>query len=731
MGGGRGSTSWFGELWDRFVAWDPGLGRLRLAMAGALSMASALGVEFAVFSMSGASAQTTLVATLLGSVVAMMGSMALLNEQGAGRKILTAVFFPVAIGIGILAGVAVDGHTDLMLAVFVAVMFAAVFVRRFGVAFFFYGFMTWMGYFFAAFLRATMSTVPTLLVAVTIGTAWVLLLSLTVMRTSPLRTLGHVVRAFDARARAVARAGADLLEDVVAGGRTDRARRALRKQQDRLADVALLVEGWSGEPGALPEGWSGPALRRRLIDAHQGVDTIAAAVLVISDTAAAEPTAARAALPLLDRLARHDDAAAARLARTLTASPACGHWSARHLAVATLEFVELAATRSVPPAAESEVDEYEPAVSLAMGNLPGSASVAADVPARGRAWNRLARLDLTTRQAVQVAVAGALAIVLGRELNTTRYYWAVIAAFVMFAGTATRSESFLKGVNRVVGTLVGLFASIWFADLTSGSTTLVLITIVASMFFGFYLLQASYVYMIFFVTIMVGQLYTVLHQFSDGLLVLRLEETAVGALVGFVVALVVLPLSTRDTVRTARDGVLTALAELLDAAGDCLSGNCSPAGLDALSRGLDDRVRGLALVAKPLTRPLVWRNSPSRTRHRLTLYAALAGHARALTVALRREGARHDPVRAAQASRSLAAAATELTAAPPGGREPATERPLVAADAALFDDATAPAELAGDAVRQPLIHLQHLLCELAEPGEPLSPRPAPAAAAAL
>jgi hypothetical protein len=179
-------------------------------------------------------------------------------------------------------------------------------------------------------------------------------------------------------------------------------------------------------------------------------------------------------------------------------------------------------------------------------------------------------------------------------------------------------------------------------------------------------------------------------------------------------------------VRTARDGVLTALAELLDAASDCLAGSCSSAGLDALSRGLDDRVRGLALVAKPLTRPLVWRNSPSRTRHRLALYAALAGHARALTVALRRSGTRVDPAHSAQASRSLAVAATELTAATPGQREPATERPLADADAALFDSVTAPEDLAGDPVRRPLIHLQHLLCELAEPGMPLSPRHEPA-----
>ena len=128
-------------------------------------------------------------------------------------KVRTAAFFPVALGLGMAAGVTVDAHTDLMLAVFVLVMFAAVYIRRFGLPYFFYGFMGWMGYFFSTFLHATWPMVPALLVAIVVATAWVLLLSVTVLRTHPTRTLRRTVRAFDARARAVARAGADLLAD--------------------------------------------------------------------------------------------------------------------------------------------------------------------------------------------------------------------------------------------------------------------------------------------------------------------------------------------------------------------------------------------------------------------------------------------------------------------------------------------------------------------------------------
>jgi hypothetical protein len=183
---------------DLVAGSDPGLNRLRMVASGAGAMASALGVEFIIARLRGADSQAILIAMPLGVVISMMGSMAL-SGTSVWLNTRTAVFLPVANGLGMFAGVGVAGHTDAAVLVFVVVMFVAVFVRRFGTAFFSYGFMAWMGYFFAVLLHASAATLPALLADAAIGAGWVLLLSLTVTRTNPQRILGHVTRAFAAR----------------------------------------------------------------------------------------------------------------------------------------------------------------------------------------------------------------------------------------------------------------------------------------------------------------------------------------------------------------------------------------------------------------------------------------------------------------------------------------------------------------------------------------------------
>ncbi|MDI5972974.1 carboxypeptidase regulatory-like domain-containing protein [Streptomyces sp. SL13] len=811
-----GSRGWTREVWDRVVASDPGLNRLRMALSAALAMASTMALEYGFARATHAGAQGTLVAMLLGTIMAMMGSMALAGAE-TWPKVRTAVFFPVAIGAGMLIGVSVTGRTDLMLCVFVAVMFVAVYVRRFGMPFFFYGFMLWMGYFFAAFLGATVSAVPSMLEAVCVATAWVLLLACTVLRTNTRRTLGRVRRAFGARARAVARACADLLEaDRADARRQERLRRTLHARQLRLAEAALMIEGWSAEPGALPAG-AGPALRRRLLDAHLAVDALAVSAEALATEGG--PMVAPAAR-IAGLVARREYAAAEALARPLLTAPGTdtpgrpagpsfdaaghlddaafdapgapqpgepgdstgtagdGHWPAHHLAAAVVEFTTLSAeppltrtapaARSGPGAGDSAEDavlvaesvgEYEPTLTLIQGMLPGSASVAGDVKARGHHWNPLSRSSLVTRQAIQVAVAGTLAIIAGRELSEARYYWAVLAAFIAFAGTATRSETTIKAANRVGGTLVGLGAGIGLAHLTAGHTYWVLAVIVASMSCGFYLVNISYGSMIFFVTIMVSQLYSVLHEFSAGLLVLRLEETSIGAAIGIGVAIVVLPTSTRDTVSTARQRYFAALSDVLRACARRLEPATATANgpvgedgtvrvgapvrdqagadaeLEALTRTLDHRLQQLALVARPLTRPLVWRNDPRQVRHRLTLFASVTRHTRALALAPRRlpEAAHDDSL--AVATRSLAEAAGVLAGEPPAQGRPAPDvaSRLTAADAALFAHRPRCAPAALPPVSRPLHHLRQLLHELAlVPGTlavPPAPAPAPAAGA--
>ena len=312
---------------------------------------------------------------------------------------------------------------------------------------------------------------------------------------------------------------------------------------------------------------------------------------------------------------------------------------------------------------------FQPAATFILGALPGSAAVAGGLAARGGRWNPLSRAALTTRQAVQVALAGTLAIVLGRQVSEARYYWAVIAIFVTFTGTATRSETSLKAANRVLGTLVGLGAGIGLAELTAGHTLLTLAVIVLSMTCGFYVVSISYAAMIIFITIMVSQLYSALHEFTPGLLVLRLEETALGAAIGVAVGLVVLPTSTRDTVRAAERAFLEAVAAVLDETADAWEG--ADADPTARVREMENRMRQLALIARPLTRPLISGANPAVVRRRLGLYAAAARHARALAAMPPRPHAQE----LGETCRALARIISGLpdsTARPPRRREPAS-----------------------------------------------------------
>ncbi len=613
------------------VASDPGLARLRMSTNAAITMASSLGVEYFLARMLHTQGLGLIVAMLLGAVIAMMGTMALTGLVNWQKKAKRALFFPVAVGGGLATGVLTASNTDLTLAVFVVVMFVAVAIRRFGMPYFFYGFMGWMGYFFASFTHATLAELPFIGLAVTVAATWVLLLSTTVLRIRPRRTLTRALQAFELRSRLAAQALAAYLQSDDDKTRTTR-RIRLRTRSSQLSVAALMVEAWIVEPGALPPEWSGFAVRQRLLGIQHAIDRMAWAGTVMAESHLAD---AGMAADIADALAKQDDPGAMRLVPALKTGSGDVQRAAREFAKAAVEFIAL--STEVRRAGEAQValgpDTFEPAVGLMMEDLPGSPAIAPTVQARGHQWNPLARLDFPIRQAIQVAIAGGLAILAGRALSPERYYWAVIAAFIMSAGTATRVDALIKGVNRVLGTMGGLVAAVATAQVTAGHIHWALAVVVISMFLGIYLFRVSYAYMIFFLTIMLGQLYSILHEFSAGLLVLRLEETAIGTACGLVVSLLVVPLSARDTVAAVRRGYLDDLHAFLLQVAKAPTGDQSGV-LEQQVRQLENRQRQLVQVADPLTPPLAWGFNRPQVRHRLAMYAALTGYLRTLAVSL-------------------------------------------------------------------------------------------------
>jgi uncharacterized membrane protein YccC len=298
-------------------------------------------------------------------------------------------------------------------------------------------------------------------------------------------------------------------------------------------------------------------------------------------------------------------------------------------------------------ASTAEIPEHvdvgiEPAVALFLGHLPGTGPSAIGAIAAGQSW--WARRSLNTRLCVQTAIAAPLALAGGLALSPQRYYWALLACFLVLTGTLTTGETAAKGINRIVGTVVGLVAATGAVHLTGGRDGPVVAVMLLCVFVGLYFFRVSYAVMAFAVTTLMGLLYEVLKEFSDTLLGLRVAETALGAGVAIVVALVVLPVRTADARGVAQSAFLTELAGDLADLRDRLAhpGRTSDLYLDA--RRLDARLLQLALVTRPAGGPTLVGLSSRHAARAVRRWTEVAYRARSLTaeVASLEPGSRPD-----------------------------------------------------------------------------------------
>jgi len=146
----------------------------------------------------------------------------------------------------------------------------------------------------------------------------------------------------------------------------------------------------------------------------------------------------------------------------------------------------------------------------------------------------------------------------------------------------------------------------------------------------FYTAPLSYTLMSFFVTAALGLLYTLLHTYSLSVLVLRVEETALGAACGVIAAAFVLPVRTDRRTNDLLVTVLERLDEVTEAAVDQLSGG-TPVELLDQARDLDQALADLRAATQPLTHPITpLRARRDTARYVVALLETCAYHARSL-----------------------------------------------------------------------------------------------------
>ena len=634
--GGQKITDLYERARNWWIGSDPGLLRLRMATRTTAALACALAILFLLTRATG----QPLTVALLGVVITMIAARSV-NEPDPHRQRITIALLPLPAALSITAAALLAPHKVASDAVFVVIVFGAVYIRRFGPRGRALGMVAFMAYFFTLYLQASISELPWLVGAVVVGTVCTFVMSVYVLPDRPERVLGATIRALRARMAIVV----DTTAEAVRTGRLDeRRRRRMRTRTIRLNETALMVQGQiedKADPAMLWPGVSSEQLTPWLFDAELAIEWVATAgrraAVLGTDTAAEIPIATRvelvAALVQLARAIRLPREgglaqAASRAQRILdqhdspTADDDPGQAAVRRLALAIINaatataevraIVERATTGAgsavSPPVSES----VEPAVDDAADEQQQSG------------------LRQTTRQAIQVTVAASLAIVTGELVSPSRWYWAVIAAFVVFAGTNSWGETLTKGWQRLLGTILGVPCGVLVATLFAGDKTASLAAIFVCLFSAFYFMTVTYSLMTFWITTMLALLYGLLGQFSFGVLMLRIEETAIGAVIGVTVAIVVLPTHTRTAIRDDTRAFLTSLSELIEISTATMCGRDETVSPTEQARQLDRKLQQFRITAKPLLAGVAGLAGRRSIRRGLRIFSACDRYGRSL-----------------------------------------------------------------------------------------------------
>ncbi|MCL3997498.1 FUSC family protein [Streptomyces lavenduligriseus] len=638
------------RLWDRLAASDPGLLRLTAGLRTVTAIALTLAVLAAI--------GVPVPRLVAGAMAAMVATFAIREKQPVRQAGTLALGLPVALA-SVSLGALLNQHVVAGDLFFVALIFSAVYGRRFGDRGTALGLIGFQIYFLSLFVQATPGVLPALYGVIGVAFACSATARFVLLPQTPAGTLDRLRRAFRARLAQLIASQAKLPD--AGPEEVEKVLEELRTRTARLHETALMIQG------RLEDGTSDPAvarlLQRRVADAEIAAERLGLLLLTARSAERTDTLTLHlpgAPVPSGVESPVRDGAASAlrrdlRALRVLMLRPA-GEASGTALAQVRNRLLGYREEENLPEASPAVQDVFRGLGEAARASLglrmalDGPQDESADTPATTRSREELDAEDTaieiseeqepeaeptglrrpTTRAALQVAVGSSLAIAGGELLSSQRWYWAVLTCWIVFLNTASTGEILVKGYRRLLGTVLGVVAGIGLAGLVGHHTWTAFALVLVFIFAMFYSAPLSYTLMSFFVTAMLGLLYTLLNTYSAEVLVLRIEETALGAACGVFAAAVVLPVHTDRRTNELLVAVLDRLADVTRGAVDQLSGGTG-GDLVERARELDQALADLRAATQPLTHPITpLRSRRDSVRYVVALLETCAYHGRSL-----------------------------------------------------------------------------------------------------
>jgi uncharacterized membrane protein YccC len=557
----------------RFLV-DSDPGRLRLRSAAATTTALVLAIV-TLLAFTRLAHQPVTVA-MLGTIVAMQSSAAVKDRQQRSRVVTTLLLFFPAVGAVALAAL-LSPYGWIADVGFIAVLFGAVWVRRFGPRGNAMGMVAFISYFFALFLQATPAQLPTLAVAIAVGLGASLFVRTLIFPDRPHVEVRRLVRALRGASSSVLEAATNQAEHDLA---------VLRRRLDRLGETAMMIDDWLDRHDAAQSlSVTSEDLALRVFDAQIAMEQLAS-LLWSTDPATAWPSGLDDAIGSLRTCLQHNPSEDQLKV-------------ARKHAVAAADRADLSSPEGVATMVAYRVVQAHLAIHHITTNALGR-SESVDPDPEPPPEEQQTGLNPSTKAAIQVAVATTAATILGELISPDRWYWAVLTAFLVFTGVSTRGEILTRAGHRIVGTIAGVVAGVLLATLVGHNPPLQIVLLVICVFCAFYLVTVAYAWLTFFVTVLLAMLYGLLGNFSVQVLELRIVETAAGGLVGIASAYLIFSTGTRATFTEKVNDYLDRMTDLIDAG---IASVVAPGGetdLVAATRRLDTALQNVLAAGKPL-----------------------------------------------------------------------------------------------------------------------------------
>lgn len=563
------SSSRLRRFADRVLASDPGLQRLRGASQVTLSTVTAALISYLLVVMFAGGSSLS---PLFGAVAALLASNAVQDARVRGRKLTTLLlFFPALISVAV-AGLLSSNLLAQWLALSL-IVFGAFYLRRFGPRYGAVGFLAAILFFVSSivssFLGFGIGQLPWIAAGIAVGLVCVYAIRFYLLPDNPRSALRRGLSAFDLQLVV----NLETVSQTLADRHGDESRdRRLQREAGRLRERVSAAEGRLLAEGADISRERSDRLRLYLFDAEMSANTLWEIVWRDATSECAFPDKVRD--PLLRALrelcatlrqssgSRENvetseapralqDLEEAREAAAADASDAGWSFQVRRADAAIRQLSGGLREEQGPVSTQSEGSGEEPE------DEAGDDREEERDPRRGGMGERLRP---TTVQGIQATLAVGLALAAGEVFSSSRPYWVVIIAFLVFAGSGTLGDTLARGFQRTAGTLTGAVAGFFLAGAVSGSLYLEGVLIVACIFLAFYMFSISQTIMMFWITVLLAVAFDILGVLGHGgILALRFYDTVLGSVIGLAVSALVFPTRPSEEFRGVTTDFLDSL----------------------------------------------------------------------------------------------------------------------------------------------------------------------------